>query len=134
MRPLSITGFCAIALLSGCTRGGVGADGGIGAGPDIRLPCPGKDLKTGEWHIGKNRTIRFHTDGRCKFTEPDGVSFVPPNNPYPPGFSNRVVGSGGTAISYDYDPSNPIRPAAGYPFTYKNDDTQDGNGSGVVKN
>ena len=133
MRRLAITGLCAIALLSGCTPGGVGAGGGIDAGrPDIWLPCPGKDVKTGDWPVGKNPTIRFHTDSRCKFTEPDGVSFDPPNHPYPPGFSRRVVDPSGKAISYDYDPSKPI-PPAGYPFTYKNDDTQDGNGSGVIK-
>ena len=133
MQRLAIAGVCTIALLSGCAPGGVGAGGGIGAGPpDIWLPCPGKDVKTGYWPVGKNPTIRFHTDGRCKFEEPDGVSFDPPNHPYPPGFSNRVVAPSGTMISYDWDYKNYPIPDPGYLFTYKNDDKHDGNGSGVI--
>lgn len=131
MRRLTITGFCAIALLLGCTGGGVGS------GPPIKLPCPGKDVKTGDHHVGRSKTtIHFETGGNCKFT---ALQFDPPYGPiplYPPGFSNRVEDSSGKTISYDYEgtpPAIPI-PAAGYPFSYENDDRHDGNGSGVVKN
>jgi hypothetical protein len=137
MRRLAITGFCAIALLSACDGGRVAAGGGVRGGPqtnDITLPCPGKDLKTGEWKVDKNATpptLRFFTDGRCKFTD---LQFDPPYTlpKYPPGFKNRVSDPNGKAISYDYDPSTPIA-ATGYAFSYTNDDKQDGNGSGVIK-
>jgi hypothetical protein len=128
MRRLVITGFFAIALLSGCAGGGVG----VGGGPlrDIALPCPGKNYNSGKWQVDKNvkETVRFHTDGRCKFD----VQFDPPYPRYPPGFSNRVANPNGEEISYSYD-GTPI-PDPGYPFTYTNDYPEDGNGSGVVKN
>jgi hypothetical protein len=107
----------------------------MGTGPGdghIRLPCPGKDVNTGLWWVGEVPKIYFHTDGRCKFSQPDGVTFDPPNQ-HPKGLSNPTVADGGTTISYDYDYKRYPIPEAGYGFKYNNDDTRDGNGSGVVK-
>lgn len=135
MRQLAITGFFAIALLSGCAGGGGGSGPHTSSGAKpVTLPCPGKDAKTGDWPVidkkaTQTQTLRFHTDARCKFTD---LQFDPPNNPYPPGFSKRVVDASGEMISYEYSGKPPI-PDAGYPFTYTNDYPQDGNGSGVIK-
>jgi hypothetical protein len=92
-------------------------------------------VATGEWKVidkkvTETQTLRFHTDGRCNFTD---LRFDPPNDPYPPGFSNRVVDRSGQMISYDYK-GPPAIPDAGYPFHYTNDYTSlDGNGSGIIK-
>jgi len=136
MRRLAISGFCAIALLSGCTGGGVGA--GVGGGPpDISLPCKGKDVNTGEWDLAKNKqTVVFHTDGRCKFSESTDFRFVGDDGKDPPpGFTRRPVTYPSATIKYDYDgtPIAPKPPAIGYTFTYTNDYSKDGNGSGVIK-
>ena len=138
MRRLAITSLCAIALLSGCAPGGDGKKPHVTVeAKPVNLPCPGDNVPTGDWKvIDKKETqtqkLRFHTDGRCKFTD---LQFDPPNGPtplYPPGFSNRVVAPSGTMISYDWDYKNYPIPDPGYPFTYKNDDKHDGNGSGVI--
>ena len=86
-------------------------------------------MPTGDWPVGKSATtIYFHTDGRCKFTK---LQFEPPNDPkYPPGLSHRVDDRGGKTISYTFDG----RQIPGYPFSFTNDDPNDGNGSGVIKN
>jgi hypothetical protein len=138
MRRLAITGFCAIALMSGCDGERVGVDK-AGAEPqknDITLPCRGKGVDTGEWPAKIKETLFFHTDGRCKFTYLQFKGYEqPPPDRYPPGFSKRTEHAGGKTISYDYDGTTPI-PATGYKFNYKNDDPndpQDGNGSGVIK-
>jgi len=125
MRRLTISHFCAIALLSGCTGGGGGS------GPPIKLPCPGKDVKTGDHHVGTSKTtIRFETGGNCKFTD---FGFVGFDGKDPPGFTHSPITYPSTMILYGYD-GTPI-PAAGYEYTYINDDSKsDGNGSGVVKN
>lgn len=132
MRWLATTGFCAIALLSACDDARVGPGGKARGEPqsnDITLPCPGKDVNTHDWKVDtSDHTLRFHTDGRCKFTTAPGLQFNPPNNS---GFSHRVDDSGHKTVTYDYN-GTPI-PTAGYPFTYTNDDPQDGNGSGVIK-
>ena len=137
MRQLTMTGFCVIALLSGCTGGSVGTGGGVGTSGvgnepqanDITLPCRGKDVNAGDWPIKRvQQTLHFHTDGRCKFTD---LHFDPPNNPQPQNFKPPVADAGGKTISYDYDGSN--IPTTGYAFKYTNDDPNDGNGSGVIK-
>jgi hypothetical protein len=131
MRPLNITGFCTIALLLGC--GGPQPKVVGGPPPPPTLPCRGDKVDTGKWPVVvaniKQQKLHFHTDGRCKFTD---LYFDQPNNPYPPGFSNRQPPTGGgEMISYDYD-GTPI-PDPGYKFIYENDYPQDGNGSGVIK-
>jgi hypothetical protein len=137
MQRLAISGFFAIALLSGCTGGGGGSGVGVRGEPqpnDITLPCPGKDVKTGDWPVERvKQTLSFHTDGRCKFKDLQfGTPYnQPPYNGLPPGFSNRVDDSGGKTISYTYD-GRPI-PDAGYPYSYTNNYPEDGNGSGVIK-
>ena len=130
MRRLAITSLCAIALLSGC--GGQHPKGVGGGPPDIGLPCKGKDLITGEWNLEKkSQTVVFHTDGRCKFT---AFSFVGDDGrDPPPGFTRQPVTLPSATISYDYNGA-PITAAAGYTFTYTNDYSKDGNGSGVIKN
>ena len=136
MRRLAITSLCAIALLSGCAPGGDGKKPHttVEAKP-VNLPCPGDGQKTGKWKVidkkqTQTQTLRFHTDGRCKFTD---LHFDDPNNPYPPGFSNRQPPTGGgEMISYDYSGTPPI-PDAGYYFIYNNDYPQDGGGGGIIK-
>jgi hypothetical protein len=90
-------------------------------------------VKTGTHPAGTSKTtVRFQTDGNCKFTKLD---FDPPYNQpqYPPGFSHRVDDPNGITISYEFD-GREIPYPPGYPFTYINDDKHDGNGSGIVKN
>ena len=134
MRRLAITGFCAIALLSGCAKPGVpNVAGGGGSGPPIKLPCPDKNAKTGDHHVGTSpTTVHFQTGGNCKFTD---FSFVGPDGKDPPpNFKRQPVTLPSATILYDYDAKEAI-PADGYEFTYINDDSKsDGNGSGVVKN
>ena len=135
MRRVAITSLCAIALLSGCAPGGDGKKPHVTVeAKPVNLPCPGDNVATGDWKVidkkeTQTQTLRFHTDGRCKFTD---LHFDAPNDPYPPGFSNRVVNPGGTMISYDYSGTPPI-PDTGYPFHYTNDYGGDGGGSGIIK-
>jgi hypothetical protein len=133
MRRLGITGFCAIALLSGCgeTQQKV-AVRGRPERPDITLPCPGMGVDTGEWKLtdnNKQQTFVFQTDGRCNLSN---LQFNTPDPQYPPGFSNRVVDPSDKSISYTYDGRKIADP--GYKFSYDNNYPQDGSGSGVVKN
>jgi hypothetical protein len=133
MKRLAITGVCAIALLSGCG----GPQPRVAGETNIALPCKGKDVNTGEWELTKNKqTVVFHTDGRCNFTKPTDFSFVGDDGKDPPpGFKRLPVTYPSATISYDYDgrPIAPKPPAVGYTFTYENDYTKDGNGSGVIK-
>jgi hypothetical protein len=123
MRRLAISGFCTIALLSGC---GGPQPKGVGK-TDIALPCNGKNHDSGEWEVDKiKQTVVFHTDGRCKFTK---VYFEPKNMH----FSDPVIDPNGQTASSDYD-GTPIPYPPGYKYIYENDYAQDGNGSGVIKN
>ena len=142
MRRLAITSLCAIALLSGCAPGGDGKKPHVTVeAKPVNLPCPGDNVATGDWKVidkkeTQTQTLRFHTDGRCKFAKsatggPD-LQFDAPNG-FPPGFSNRVVDPGGTMISYDYKNDGTPIPDTGYPFHYTNDYPQDGGGSGIIK-
>ena len=130
MRRLTIAGFCAIALLSGCG----GPHPKVVAEADIGLPCTGKDFDAGEWHIAKKPQVVFHTDGRCKFSKSTDFSFVGDDGrDPPPGFKRLPVTYPSATILYSYDGTS-IPSATGYKYTYTNDYPQDGNGSGVVKN
>jgi hypothetical protein len=123
MRRLATTGFCAVVLLSGCTGGGVGD------GPPIMLPCPGKDVKIPDTAIGKSATtVHFVAKGNCKVTK---FIFIGNGHDPPPGFTQKTNPPSAT-ILYRYDGKTPI-PLAGYVYIYVNDDPQDGNGSGVIK-
>ena len=142
MRRVAITSLCAIALLSGCAPGGDGKKPHVTVeAKPVNLPCPGDNVPTGDWKVidkkeTQTQTLRFHTDGRCKFAKsatggPD-LQFDAPNG-FPPGFSNRVVDHGGTMISYDYKNDGTPIPDTGYPFHYTNNYPQDGGGSGIIK-
>ena len=126
MRRLAITAFCAIALLSGCSKE-VGPRVVAGAWPPhISVPCPGKDFDTGEWPglDGHPQTIFFHTDGRCKFTK---VWFEQKSDH----FSDPVIDpKDGRTASSTYD-GRPIPPK--FKFYYDNDFKLDGNGIGIIK-
>ena len=129
MLRVAITGFCAIALLSGCGK----TERQFVAGPpEPTMPCNGNGVYTGKWPAVvanvKGQKLHFHADGRCKFTD---LQFDAPNG-FPPGFSNRVVDPSDNSISYTYDGKQ--IPDPGYTFYYENDYPQDGNGSGVIKN
>jgi hypothetical protein len=124
MRRLAITGFCTIALLSGCG----GPQPKVVHGTKIGLPCNGKDHDSGNWDVDKiKQTVVFHTDGRCKFTK---VYFDPSNKH----FSDPVIDpTDGQRASSNYD-GTPIPYPPGYKFIYENNYALDGNGSGVIKN
>jgi hypothetical protein len=131
MRRLTITGFCAIALLSGCA----GPQPKVVDEANIGLPCKGKDYPSGEWHIDNKPQVVFHTDGRCMFSKSTDFSFVGDDGrDPPPGFKRLTVTYPSATIVYSYDVSIPIPPKTGYKFTYTNDYSGDGNGSGIVKN
>ena len=124
MHQLAITGFCAIALLSGCSKSGVP----VAAGPPISLPCPGKDVKIPDTQIGTSATdVHFVANGNCKVTK---FIFIGNGHDPPPGFTQRTYPPSAT-ILYHYDGQTPI-PQGGYVFIYVNDDPKDGNGSGVI--
>ena len=125
MRRLAITGFCSIALLSGC---GKPEPKVVAVTTDIPLPCNGKDHDSGEWPLDTvKQTVVFHTDWRCKFTK---VHIDPPNKQ----FSDPVIDpTNGQTASSDYD-GTPITYPPGYKFKYENNYALDGNGSGVIKN
>src|SRR5215469_4052547 len=126
MRRLAITGFCAIALLSGCSESGAP----VGAGPPVKLPCPGKDVKIPDTPIGTSATdVHFVANGNCKVTK---FIFIGNGHDPPPGFTQKTNPPSAT-ILYHYDGRTPI-PDAGYLFIYVNDDPKDGNGSGIIKN
>jgi hypothetical protein len=133
MRRLTITGLCALALLSGRTSGGVTSggvtSGGVASGPPVKLPCSGKDKKLPDTHIGTGATtVHFVADGTCKVTK---FIFIGNGHDPPPGFTQRTFPPSATI---DYHFSGGTIPEAGYYFTYVNDDPNDGNGGGVVKN
>jgi len=132
MQRLAITSICAIALLSGCAKPGVpGVAGGGGSGPPIKLPCPGKDVKIPDIHIGTGETtVHFVADGNCKVTK---FIFIGNGHDPPPGFKQHS-NPPSASIDYHYDGRTPIPPETGWVFIYVNDDPNDGNGSGVIKN
>ena len=137
MRRLAITGFCAIALLSGCAGGGGGR---TRIDKPVDLKCPGKNVKVPDIQVveGQETKLTFDFKKKCKFTDFGWLGFPPGTDPH--GFQRQ----------HSPDPSQtiviysglPIKPP-GYTFTYINDDstpdgngssTPDGSGSGIVKN
>ena len=130
MRRLAITGFCAIALLSGCSSRDV-RPRVVRGPPDISLPCNGDKVDTGEWKLTANnqpQTVVFHTDGRCDLS---GLKFNTPDPQFPPGFKDRKVAHDDKSISYTYDGRQILAPY--YTFYYENDYPKDGNGIGIIK-
>jgi hypothetical protein len=73
-------------------------------------------------------TVHFVADGTCKVTK---FIFIGNGHDPPPGFTQRTFPPSATI---DYHFSGGTIPEAGYYFTYVNDDPNDGNGGGVVKN
>ena len=129
MQRVTITGVFTIALLSGCAQP---------AGPrvpttPVNLQCHVKNKDFGEIHIGLKETdVQFLVAG-CNITK---FIFVGNGHDPPPNFTETTK-AGGPMVVYHYDGKNPIPDTPdtpGYKFTFVNDDKQDGNGSGVVKN
>ena len=84
----------------------------------------------GTHNIPKVRdSITIGTSGNCTFIS---FNFSAPNNPYPPGFSNKVMASDRSTVSYDYDGST--LPDAGYEFEYSTTTPTEGDGTGKIKN
>ena len=127
MRRLTITGLCALALLSGC------AGGGVRTGPTtkITLQCPGKDVKVPDQKVPvgiKDQTIHFDFGGQCKFTDFHWRGY----DGDPPGITHQHITFPTPKIEYHYDGTAIVEP---YYYNYINDDSKlDGNGGGIIHN
>jgi len=129
MRRLTITGLCALALLSGCA-----SSGGGGGGPTtkIALQCPGKDVNVPAQRVPKgtkDQTIHFDFGGQCKFTDFHWRGY----DGDPPGITHQHITFPTPTIEVHYDGT--AIPESGYYYKYENDDSKlDGNGGGVIHN
>jgi hypothetical protein len=75
-------------------------------------------------------TITIGTSGNCTFKD---FNFKGTGNPYyPQGFSNKVMASDGSTVSYEYDGTD--IPVDGYEFEYSTNTPIEGDGTGKIKN